>query len=491
MSLPISRIISMTIAAPTAPPKATNLTGICIFGKSTKLASYERVKSFSPTTLSSRFSASDPEYKAASLAFQQQPQLSKLYISRRFTAAQPGTLLGSGPATLDDLKAITAGKFDVVVDETTINVTGLNLSGCATLAAVATAIQTKLAAGLAGTTCTYDANNGAFVITSPTTGTSSQVGYATPTDDDVTTVAALGLSNEAGARRTQGFAAETVVDDSLAAAKIASSAWFAFDLARDATLTDLQRASDWAAANERPFAATTNSAAAYATPSPTDSDIAGYAKRKANGFTFVTYSRDHADAGIGALARIAAVDYTKRRSVITLWGQQITGVSGENIDEGIADGLAAKNANVVTSFDDNAAIYINGTMANGVWIDQVFGLAWLKLETLREIYYAMTGFGRVFQTDEDVQRLVDAWENALKKGVNCGLLAPGVWPSDTAGVGIIKPGDRLDLGYYVYADPVASQSSADRQTRISPPITALAKGSGAIQGANIKMVFNP
>lgn len=491
MSLSISRIVNLTIERPTTPPRAPSLSGICIFGKSTKLASYERVKSFTPTNYGSRFATTDPEYKAAALAFSQSPQLDRLYISRRFAADQPGTLLGSTHATLTALKEIAAGKFDVLVDETTINVTALDLSACASLAAVATAIQAKLHAALAGTTCTYDANNSAFVVTSPTTGATSLVAYATATDDDATTVAALGLSNEAGARRTQGFAAETTVADSLTAAKIASSAWFGFALARDASLTDLKNAADWGATNKRPFAGTTNSAATYAAPTSGDTDLAGYNKNKDNGYAFTTYSRDHADAGVGALARIAAVNYELYRSVITMWGQRLTGIAGEPLEDDQYDGIVAKNANVVVGFGDNAPIYVNGVMADGGWIDEVFGLAWLTKEIERQMYYAATGFGRVYQTDEDVQRLVNAWEAALRKGVNCGLLAPGVWPLEAAGVGNINPGDRLDLGYYVYAAPCATQSQADRATRFSPPITALAKGSGAIHGMNIRMVFSP
>ncbi len=321
--------------------------------------------------------------------------------------------------------------------------------------------------------------------------TTGVVDYGTHTSDDLTTVEALGLSNAAGALRYAGFAAESTIADTLTAAKTFNSLWYSFAVSSDAVLADLTAAADWAEANQRPFAATTNSSAAYATPTSGDTDIAGYVKRKAYQFTYVTYSTDNPDAGVGADARIAVVDYTKHNSVITLWGQKIKGVAGENIDQGVYDGLRAKNCNVVAPFGANSPIFTFGTMGDGTYIDQVFGLAWQRAEILTQIYAALTSVGRIAQTDEDVAKLVEAFEIALRKGVNCGLLAPGYWPTTVAGIGSKKPGDFLEQGFYVYADPVSTMSQTDRNARVSPPITALATGSGAIQKANLKMVFSP
>jgi hypothetical protein len=490
MSLNIDNVIGLTIDVPTLPPATASLQGVAIFGKSTKLAAYEKVKYFTPDTLASRFSASDPEYKAAQVAFSQNPALSGLYIGRRFAAAQAGVLLGGAHSSLADLKAIAAGAFDITVNTTTIHVTALDLSGAADFAAVASLVQTKLAAGLASTTCTYTAD-GQFLVTSPTTGATSQVSFADVVDTDAATADALGFSSGAGAARTVGFAAESTVNDTLDAAKKFTSAWFSFGLSRDATLTDLQNAADWALANKSPFTATTNSPASYAAPTNSDTDIAGYVKCKTNKYAFATYSTSEPDAGLGALARIAVTDYTQYRSVITLWGKSIGGVSGEDLDQAQYEGLRTKNCNVVAPFGANSPIYTYGTMGDGSYIDQVFGLTWLDNEIKTQIYAAMTAVGRIAQTDEDVAKLVEAFEVALRKAVVNGLLAPGYWPKTVAGVGTVKPGDFLRDGFYVYAEPVSSMSQADRNTRVSPPITALATGSGAVQKANLKLIFSP
>jgi hypothetical protein len=488
-NLDISNVIDLTVEVPSLPPATPGFSGVCIFGKSTRLASYEKVKYFTEDTLASRFAVSDPEYKAASLVFAQNPQLRGVYIGRRFAAAQAGCLLGGAHDTLANLKTITAGAFDIVVNGTTIHVTSLDLSEAADLAAVAALIQTKLAAGVAGTTCTYT-SDGLFLVTSPT-ATTGTVDYGAAVVADETTADALGLTNAQGAQRFAGFAAETSVADTLTAAKLATTAWFSFALARDASLADQTAASDWAESNKRPYAATTNSTASYAAPTSGDTDIAGYAHRKGYEYTFVTYSTDHPDAGLGALAIIAAVDYTKYRSVITLWGKNVAGVSAEPIDQAQYDGLLAKGCNVVAAFGANSAIFTFGTMADGTPIDQVFGLAWLSAEINTQVYAALTAVGRVAQTDEDVAKLVEAFEVALRKAVNCGLLAPGYWPKTRSGVGAKKPGDYLDQGFYVYAEPVSTLSEVDRSSRVSPPITALATGSGAIQRANLKLTFSP
>ena len=83
-----------------------------------------------------------------------------------------------------------------------------------------------------------------------------------------------------------------------------------------------------------------------------------------------------------------------------------------------------------------------------------------------------------------------AFESALKKGVNNGLLAPGYWPRTSRQVGNVKPGDFMPEGFAVFADSVSSQTEVDRATRISPPIIGIARGGGRLRGAALTFIFN-
>ncbi len=69
-----------------------------------------------------------------------------------------------------------------------------------------------------------------------------------------------------------------------------------------------------------------------------------------------------------------------------------------------------------------------------------------------------------------------------------GLLAPGVWNS--GGFGILKQGDFLPKGFYVYNAPVASQTQNDRAARMAMPIQIAAKLAGAIHSVDVAVTVN-
>jgi hypothetical protein len=54
---------------------------------------------------------------------------------------------------------------------------------------------------------------------------------------------------------------------------------------------------------------------------------------------------------------------------------------------------------------------------------------------------------------------------------------------------VLKTGQTLNTGYLIIAGSVDNQSESDRESRIAPPITIVAKGAGALQGANIILRF--
>jgi hypothetical protein len=78
--------------------------------------------------------------------------------------------------------------------------------------------------------------------------------------------------------------------------------------------------------------------------------------------------------------------------------------------------------------------------------------------------------------------------NSLDQAVTNGYVAPGVWTGPP--FGSIVTGQTLPKGYYVFAPPIASQSSADRAARKAPTITVGIKLAGAIHSANIVLNVN-
>ncbi len=492
-TLPVSDHVAVTILVTANPPSVPSFSGGLIVGTSARLALGQRVVAVTRDTYASYYSASDPEYTALAKFFSQSPAPATAYAARWFTAAAAGYLTGGVHEALTPLKTITAGAFDVVVDATTINVTSLDLSGAATLAAVATLVQTKLHAGLAGTTCTYDATAAKFVVTSPTTGVSSQVGFATVTAGDTTTAGALGLSHAAGASRTVGIALETLTA-ALDAIKLFSSAWYAFATVSDCSFANHKLAADWAEANARPYFVTTNLPSAYAAPvaaSGDAADIAQYANAKNYKRTFTMFSTDTLDAAVSAMARINAVDYTQPNSVITLKFKQLPGVAAEALTETQKQALDLNHCNYYATFGTFDMLG-EGWMADGTFTDQVIGLDWLTAQAQTDVFAALaTATTKIPQTDPGVFRIQKALEGSLRQARSNGLVAPGTWPATNAGLGEVDPGEFLEEGFYVYAQPVALQSSTARGLRAAPAISAIACGAGALHSVAITINFQP
>ena len=121
-------------------------------------------------------------------------------------------VLDSNAQQMSNFNAITAGTLNIQTNTTMRNLTDIDLSGAANLAAVATAISSKLTGG----TVAWDGANGRFVITSSTTGTSSTVTLGTETPLS----GLMKLASSAGGYSTPGLAStaetmEEAIDDAI------------------------------------------------------------------------------------------------------------------------------------------------------------------------------------------------------------------------------------------------------------------------------------
>ena len=220
MTIPASQLVDIT-------PRVIGggLSGLAFVGtflsKNTSLPTATAVPFYSQKAVGEYFGTSSTEYKLAGNYFVADSNSSKkpdvLWFYRKVDAATGAWLRGNTPASLDDLKLITAGSFSIVVNGTEINVSSLNLSSATSYSAVASAIQTKLASALASTTCTWNSDFKAFVITSPSTGDTQSIAYATGTN-----AADLGLN---GGTLSQGAAVTSLTDTMTGCVNSNSNFW--------------------------------------------------------------------------------------------------------------------------------------------------------------------------------------------------------------------------------------------------------------------------
>jgi hypothetical protein len=489
-TVPVKRIVNVTVNVAAAAPAAPTFSlGLCL-GSSTKLPAYNRLRTYDDILgVGADFATTDEEYKFAQLYFAQSPKPDQLMIGRRLLAATAGALKsGIHSTTPATFTAVTHGGFDISINGTNHPISALDLHLAADLPGVAAVVQTALNTALTGTTCTYDGTN--FVVTSPTTGSASSVGYAiapstvtTPAQTDLSVL--LGLAASAEAVRIPGANVESVTD-SLAALALQDGSWYGFHCTKEVGDTDLQAASVWGEAAGK-FHFVTSSDAPILDPTAT-TDLASVLQGLQLTHTLLQYSSTNPYAAGSAMARGLQVDFAQINSTITLMFKQEPGVTPENLTATQYATLDAKKVNYLATVSNGFIMLFNGVTPSGRFFDEVMGLDWFQADMANNVFVALaTSPTKVPQTDKGMVVLLQAASVTCETAVRNQLAAPGVWTH--AGFGALKTNEQLPLGYYLYANPVSSQSDADRSARKAPPTQVALIGAGAFQGIDIAVNF--
>lgn len=310
----------------------------------------------------------------------------------------------------------------------------------------------------------------------------SSVGFATAgTGTDIS--AQLALTSALSQALVPGYAAETPAACAAALAAI-STAWYGLMFASVNTITDNQNlaVSNFIEATgsgiSRVFGVTTQEANALSSLSTTDlaylMDHAGYNR------SFCQYSSYTPYAVASFFGRAFTVDFSGNNTTINLMWKQEPGVTPETLTQSQALALKAKNCNVLAEYVNNTSIIQYGGMSSGFFFDVIQGTDWGKDAIQTACYNVLyTSPTKVPQTDAGVNQLTNAIAGVSQQAVTNGLVAPGTW--NAAGFGSLTQGQYLKLGYYIYAQPIALQSEADRVTRNCPPITVAWQLAGGIQ----------
>ena len=235
MTIPASQLVDIT-------PRVIGggLSGLAFVGtflsKSTRLPANTAVPFYSQKAVGEYFGTNSTEYELAGNYFVADSNSSKkpdvLWFFRKLDSAVAAFLRGSSnPATLDELKTITSGTLNITVDGTLKALTNLNFSAQTSFSGVASVVQTALS----GATCVWDTNFNAFVITSPTTGSTSTLTYATGT-------AAVALGLDSGTL-SQGSASKTLTETMEACVSSNSNFWSFMPLWQESDSDALELAS--------------------------------------------------------------------------------------------------------------------------------------------------------------------------------------------------------------------------------------------------------
>ena len=488
--LPVSNIVSVTVNMALRAAQSRNFGALLVVGGSDVIDGSQRMRSYSGITdVGADFGMESPEYKAASLYFQQTPQPRTLYIGRWIKEDQAALLrcaiLTPAQMAISTWASVTDGAMKISIDGTNKTVTAVDFSAETNLNGVAARITEKLTTA----TVTWDAVNTRFIITSKTSGTSSAVGYGSANTTGTDISAMMGAVQNAGALAIARAAAENIQSCIFKLADM-STGWYGLQIA-DTSLSDddVISVAAFIQSDEvsRIFGYTTQNTGVLDLDNT--NDIASKLKNAKYGRTFIQYSGVSPYASASIFGRAFTVNFLGNNTTITLKFKQEPGITPETLTQTQAKTLTAKNCNMFVNYDNDTAIIQEGLMCNGDFFDERHGLDWLQNYVQNNLYNVLyTSTTKVPQTDPGITRLLTSVNGSLEQGKENGLIAPGVWNGDP--IGNLETGATLTTGYYTYAPSVATQSQADREARKAPVIQCAIKLAGAVHFADVIINVN-
>lgn len=384
-------------------------------------------------------------------------------------------------ANLAGLIAVSSGDIKITIDSVAYNITGLNFTGCTTLAQIAAVLQTKVTNG------TVTSNSTTITVTSKKVGTPSTVTmgavtsgtgtdlsgasyFHTATETTGTGVNSSGESIQSAITRMEGAVGFTGVITNLqiedAAILTAATAVQAKDLI-------------------------------FIHQGCSTADIAGIGTTitaaSESHMRYLIYTASLAAANLMKAAyagRAFSVDFTGSNTAQTMNLKSLATVTP---DDGITQTLysAAKLAgtDLYVSYQGVASVLSTG--ANHYFDEPYSDLA-LKfaLETAGFNFLRQTNT-KVPQTEQGMNGLKAAYAAALDQFVRNGNIAPGSWTSsETFGDPQIFLQNVLTKGYYIYSLPIVQQNSSDRALRKAPLVQIAIKRAGAIHTSDVIVIVN-
>lgn len=391
----------------------------------------------------------------------------------RWATADVSTTLRGGAAPI----AATASPLTLDTGSFSYNGTDFSpiaLSSAATLADVATVIQTAIAASITGATFVYDTDR--FLLTLP--DAQPRAAYFGPhsagTGDDISE--ALGMAQSQNPRHVIGHDMES------AAAAVAEMRNVAvnvpFTLMRDEGTPDTLATIETDTALRAYTQA--NGRMIYGQRSSTQAPIQDAWDLSQDKVLAVL-----TDAGelpeIGALARLSAIDYEGFDTQISLFAKPLPNVRPTAISDSLFADLQAIQGNVYTNVRGAGAFVEGFVSAEDRYADEIYWLLWAQWRLSSAAWDAARQSRRLTRA-----RLRQALAAVMEQGVANGGLSRGkvVLPATAEDIrrttGNTSFTGTLTNGYLIHVGRVVGRKA---------PVKIWAAGSEAIHRANTDLVF--
>lgn len=432
----LSDLVTVTITAETRTPTQEGFGTLLIAGYHTKYV--DRVRSYTSLAglVSDGFAVTDPIYKAAAVAFAQNPRPATIKVGRR--ASAPSQSIRLTPTVTTEGFA-----YRITVNGTALTYT---VPPAATTASIATALA-ALIDPLAGVSAT---SAGANVTVTP------QV---------VTTL--VSLESWSAELLVQDLTADPGIAADLTAINSADPDWYGLALDSNGK-AEILAAAAWVEANGKLFVAQSGDSDVLAGPA---TDVFGTLQASAYGRTVPVF---HPSICAQWLAvGLMAQRFTAQPGSDTWAYKTIAGVAVYRaLSPTERTNALAKNA---TIYETNAGVNVTvcGKVAGGEWADVVRGLDWLRARLRERVFGVQISVPKVPYTQAGIDTIVEAVSGVLDL-------------AESDAVQLLAPGTKS-----VLTPKVGNVSVTDKQNRTLPNVQWSAKLAGAIHLVTVNGTVTP
>ena len=355
-----------------------------------------------------------------------------MVVARRFDTAVPAFLRGGKfSGTLESIKAISDGAMTLTIDETEVELTGLNFSSATSLSAVADIIETAIESSVSGVTVEYSSLTKAFTITSPTSGPDSDVSFAV--DGSGGAVASVLKLTEGVATRSPGVDALSVAGN-FRMIRTASDNWVTFSTVWEASASEALEMAQWAGDQGVDFLYVCWSTDEALLDQGSAETVADLLNNNNVGATCGIYGGMAYAAFIMGTA--ASINWNRRQGTINFAFKGQNGLAATVDSATEADTLMDKKnwnfyGNYATRNDQFTFMYDGRMFGDYKYIDPYINSVWFKNALQVSIMNGLNMAGRV-PYNEEGYALIRAWcMDPINRAFYNGVIDAGVTLSET------------------------------------------------------------
>ena len=401
-------------------------------------------------------------------------------------AATAGKLTGtqlSEPAVIPVLQGISDGSFVIGVDGTDQTITDLDLRIVTELDDLVVLLNAEI------TGATVSLSNGRFIITSDTTGATSEIGYLVAHTSGTFIGNILTLADGSGAVKVDGEDQTTLAVETKVEGLTAIKAGINFKGACfiDAMLdNEVAGVATWAGANST-LIYNVFSGSDYLDVDPNNPVWATRLSSLVN-FRMLFSAAGNRKLAATYMARVHTVNFNAENSAITM-NLKTLAVPAESYSQTVIDAANRVGLDLYTTIKDVPVVL---TSPANDFVDNVYNLVAFIDAVQTDMFNLLKQTGtKIPQTTRGVNQLVAQGEKTTRGFVRAGVFAPGTWSSpDTFGDIELFNRSIEQNGFYWLAGELSEQPQSDRQERKSPVLQAAVKNAGAIHKVDVIINFN-